>query len=72
MTNYETKSFNHETDSSITRTTSRLNKLMVEGDTLDAIVHDNTLQMNSAYMRYFVWFGAAVTLGLVAMHRAAK
>lgn len=51
---------------------ARLNKLMVEGDTLDAIVHDNTLQMNSAYMRYFVWFGAAVTLGLVAMHRAAN
>ena len=51
---------------------SRLNKLMTEGDTLSAIIHDNTLQMNAAYMRYFVWLGAAVTLGLVAMHRAAK
>ena len=50
----------------------RLNRLMVEGDTLSANVHDNTLQMNSAYMRYFVWLGAAVTLGLVAMHRATK
>ena len=50
----------------------KLNKLMTEGDTLSAIVHDNTLQLNAAYMRYFVWFGAAVTLGLVAMHRATK
>ena len=51
---------------------SRLNKLMLEGDTLSASIHDNTLQMNAAYMRYFVWLGAAITLGLVAMHRAAK
>jgi len=51
---------------------SRLNKLMTEGDTLSATIHDNTLQMNAAYMRYFVWLGAAITLGLVAMHRAAK
>ena len=51
---------------------NRLNKLMTEGDTLSAEIYDNTLQMNAAYMRYFVWFGAAVTLGLVAMHRAAK
>ncbi len=51
---------------------SRLNKLMAEGDTLSATIHDNTLQMNAAYMRYFVWLGAAITLGLVAMHRAAK
>lgn len=50
----------------------RLNKLMTEGDTLSASIHDNTLQMNAAYMRYFVWLGAAVTLGLVAMHRASK
>jgi len=50
----------------------RLNRLMTEGDTLSASVHDNTLQMNAAYMRYFVWLGAAITLGLVAMHRAAK
>lgn len=51
---------------------SRLTKLMSEGDTLSASIHDNTLQMNAAYMRYFVWLGAAITLGLVAMHRAAK
>ena len=51
---------------------ARLNKLMTEGDTLSASIHDNTLQMNAAYMRYFVWLGAAITLGLVAMHRAAK
>ena len=51
---------------------SRLNKLMTEGDTLSATIHDNTLQMNAAYMRYFVWLGAAITLGLVAMHKAAK
>jgi len=51
---------------------SRLNKLMTEGDTLSATIHDNTLQMNAAYMRYFVWLGAAITLGLVAMHRAGK
>ena len=51
---------------------ARLNRLMTEGDTLSAIIHDNTLQMNAAYMRYFVWLGAAITLGLVAMHRAAK
>jgi hypothetical protein len=51
---------------------SRLNKLMSEGDTLSASIHDNTLQMNAAYMRYFVWLGAAITLGLVAMHRATK
>ena len=42
----------------------RLNKLMTEGDTLSASIHDNTLQMNAAYMRYFVWLGAAVTLGI--------
>jgi len=51
---------------------ARLNKLMTEGDTLSASIQDNTLQMNAAYMRYFVWLGAAITLGLVAMHRAAK
>jgi small-conductance mechanosensitive channel len=51
---------------------SRLNKLMTEGDTLSATIHDNTLQMNAAYMRYFVWLGAAITLGLVAMHKASK
>ena len=51
---------------------SRLKGLMTEGDTLSATIHDNTLQMNSAYMRYFVWLGAAITLGLVAAHRAAK
>ena len=51
---------------------SRLTKLMSEGDTLSASIHDNTLQMNAAYMRYFVWLGAAITLGLVAMHKAAK
>ncbi len=51
---------------------SKLNKLMSEGDTLSAVIHDNNLQMDSAYMRYFVWFGAAITLGLVAMHKAAK
>jgi hypothetical protein len=51
---------------------ARLNRLMTEGDTLSATIHDNTLQMNAAYMRYFVWLGAAITLGLVAMHRAAK
>jgi len=50
----------------------KLNKLMEEGNTLNAIVHDNTLQMNAAYLRYIVWFGAAVTIGLVAIHRATK
>ena len=50
----------------------KLNRLMTEGDTLSAEIQDNRLQMNAAYMRYFVWLGAAVTLGLVAMHRAAK
>jgi hypothetical protein len=51
---------------------SRLDKLTEEGDTLSAIVHDNTLQMNAAYMRYFIWLGAAITLGLVAAHRSTK
>ena len=50
----------------------KLDKLMTEGDTLSAEIHDNQLQVNAQYMRYFVWLGAAVTLGLVAMHRAAK
>jgi len=50
----------------------RLDKLITEGDTLSATIHDNTLQMNAAYMRYFVWFGAAVTLGLVAMHKSTN
>ena len=50
----------------------RLNKLMTEGDTLNAIVHDNNLQMHAEYMRYFVWLTAAITLGLVAFHRASK
>ena len=39
---------------------------MTEGDTLSAEIHDNQLQVNAQYMRYFVWLGAAVTLGLVA------
>ena len=51
---------------------AKLDKLLTEGDTLSANITDNRLQMNAAYMRYFVWLGAAVTLGLVAMHRAAK
>jgi len=50
----------------------KLDKLMTEGDTLSAEIQDNRLQMDAAYMRYFVWLGAAVTLGLVAMHKAAK
>ena len=50
----------------------KLDKLMTEGDTLSAEIQDNRLQMDAAYMRYFVWLGAAITLGLVAMHRAAK
>ena len=50
----------------------KLNRLMREGDTLSAEIQDNRLQMDAAYMRYFVWLGAAGTLGLVAMHRAAK
>ena len=50
----------------------KLNKLMTEGDTLNANIVDNRLQMNSAYMRYFVWLAAAVTLGLVALHKTAK
>ena len=50
----------------------KLDKLMTEGNTLSAEIQDNRLQMDAAYMRYFVWLGAAITLGLVAMHRAAK
>jgi len=50
----------------------KLDKLMTEGDTLSAEIYDNQLQVNAQYMRYFVWLGAAVTLGLVAMHKAAK
>lgn len=50
----------------------KLDRLMTEGDTLSAEIHDNQLQVNAQYMRYFVWLGAAVTLGLVAMHKAAK
>ena len=45
---------------------------MRQGTTLSAEIQDNRLQMDAAYMRYFVWLGAAITLGLVAMHRAAK
>jgi len=52
--------------------TAKLDKLLTEGDTLSAELTDNRLQMNAAYMRYFVWLGAAITLGLVAVHRAAK
>ena len=51
---------------------ARLDRLMAEGDTLSAEIQDNRLQMDSAYMRYFVWLGAAITLGLVAVHKAAK
>ena len=50
----------------------KLDKLMRQGTTLSAEIQDNRLQMDAAYMRYFVWLGAAITLGLVAMHRAAK
>ena len=50
----------------------KLDRLMTEGDTLSAEIYDNQLQVNAQYMRYFVWLGAAVTLGLVAMHKAAK
>ena len=45
---------------------------MREGDTVSAEIQDNRLQMDAACMRYFVWLGVAITLGLVAMHRAAK
>ena len=51
---------------------AKLDKLLTEGDTLSAELTDNRLQMNATYMRYFVWLGAAITLGLVAVHRAAK
>jgi len=51
---------------------AKLDRLLTEGDTLSANLTDNQLQLNAAYMRYFVWLGAAITLGLVAMHRAAK
>jgi len=46
-----------------------LNKLMTEGDTLEGELEDNKLQMRAEYIRYFVWFSAAVTLGLVAFHK---
>jgi len=51
---------------------TKLDRLLTEGDTLSANLTDNQLQLNAAYMRYFVWLGAAITLGLVAMHRTAK
>ena len=50
----------------------KFNRLVTQGDTLEGELEDNRLQMNSEYLRYFIWLGAAITLGLVAMHKAAK
>jgi len=50
----------------------QLDKLKSAGTTLNANVNDNTLQMNSAHMRYLAWFISAVTLGLVAMHKSTN
>ena len=49
-----------------------MDRLMAEGSTLQAKVEDNRLQMNAAYLHYFIWFAAAVTLGLVAIKRSAN
>ena len=49
-----------------------LDRLASEGTTLQAKVDDNRLQMNAAYLHYFIWFAAAVTLGLVAIKRSAN
>ena len=50
----------------------KFNRLVTQGNTLEGALEDNRLQMNSEYLRYFVWLSAAVTLGLVIIHKAAK
>lgn len=50
----------------------RLNQLARQQETLTGELANSHLVVDSAYYRYIVWFGAAVTLGLVAMHRAAQ
>jgi|TARA_R110002012_G_scaffold103915_3_gene243966 hypothetical protein len=50
----------------------KIKRLTTSGHTLRGELEDNTLQMNSQYLRYFIWFTAAVTLGLVAVKKASN
>jgi len=49
-----------------------IKRLTTAGHTLQGELEDNTLQMNAQYLRYFIWFTAAVTLGLVAVKKASN
>lgn len=49
-----------------------IQKLKTAGNTLKGELEDNTLQMNAQYLRYFVWFVSALTLGLVAVKKASN
>jgi hypothetical protein len=49
-----------------------IKRLTTSGHTLQGELEDNTLQMNAQYLRYFIWFTAAVTLGLVAVKKASN
>lgn len=48
---------------------NRYNNLISQNNTLEAALEDSRLQMNSEQFRYFIWLGAAITLGLVALHK---
>jgi len=49
-----------------------IKRLRTAGHTLRGELEDNTLQMNAQYLRYFIWFVSAVTLGLVAVKKASN
>lgn len=51
---------------------SVIRHLTAQRDTLNGALEDNRLQMTAAYMRYFVWFVAASTMGLVGIKMLAK
>lgn len=50
----------------------RLDQLSRQQETLTGELKNSHLVVDSAYYKYIIWFVAALTLGLAAMHRAAR
>ena len=51
---------------------NRFNNLIAQNNTLEGALEDSRLQMNSEQFRYFIWLVAAVTLGLIAVHKSSR
>ena len=49
-----------------------MDRLTLEGNTLQAELEDNRFQMDAAYLHYFIWLAATITLGLIAMKRSVN